>query len=158
MARACLAARTDFSSSERTDDSATKPSKASSSTSLPAKLAKNPRLPATMFPAPAPGQQFQSQPIDTSTTSGKGKTKLVSTPVAVAKSKKKSSAQESRKQRLRVEAGREKAVEREAALQERVKGREERKVSGLRCIVPSAECRGCGSGGSSELIGLGEAK
>lgn len=49
--------------------------------------------------------------------------------VGIAKSKKAGKTMASRKSRLKAEAGRERALEKEAVLRERVKGREERKVS-----------------------------
>lgn len=47
----------------------------------------------------------------------------------IAISKKAKAQQPSRKKRIKSEQGREKALEREAVLMERVKGREEKKVS-----------------------------
>lgn len=72
----------------------------SSTTALPAKLAKNKRLPATMI-----------------------------TPAGQVDGKKKGGKQVGKKQRKRSEEGKEKAVERSGKLEERVKGREDRKVS-----------------------------
>ena len=72
---------------------------ASSSTALPAKLAKNKRLPATMV-----------------------------TPAGHVDVKKKGGKQVGKKQRKRLEEGKEKAVERSGKTEERVKGREDRKV------------------------------
>jgi hypothetical protein len=47
----------------------------------------------------------------------------------IAASKKAKAQQPSRKKRMKSELGKEKAMEREAITQERVKGREEKKVS-----------------------------
>lgn len=71
----------------------------STSTALPAKLAKNKRLPATMI-----------------------------TPAGSVDSKKKGGKRVGKKQRKRTEEGKEKALERSGKLEEKVKGREERKV------------------------------
>ena len=77
----------------------------SSNSSLPAKLAKNKRLPATMI--------TPSGTVDTS--------KKKNQP-------RKANGQVSKKQRKRLEMGKEKALERSIKLDEKVKGREVRKV------------------------------
>jgi len=51
----------------------------------------------------------------------------------IAASKKAKAQQPSRKKRMKSELGKEKAMEREAITQERVKGREEKKVSPFQC-------------------------
>ena len=106
------------------------------------RLAKNPRLPATMFTGPTAGPSSTATVTkvkdDPSSGTVPANSKLSAAAVGqgqvgqvgIAKSKKvgKQSAA-SRKARLKSELGKEKALEKKAVLEERVKGREERKVS-----------------------------
>lgn len=95
-------------------------------TTLPAKLARNVRLPATMFETnPRAGPKQDPSEV---TTIEAGPSTTPAGPT-IAASKKAKAQQPSRKKRMKSEIGKEKAMEREAITQERVKGREEKKVS-----------------------------
>ena len=95
-------------------------------TTLPAKLARNVRLPATMFETNARAGPKPDETLgDISTEAGPSTTPAGPT---IAASKKAKAQQPSRKKRMKSEMGKEKAMEREAITQERVKGREEKKV------------------------------
>ena len=101
-------------------------------TTLPAKLARNPRLPATMFETDArAGPKHDSSEVPASAEAGPS---TVPAGPTIAASKKAKAQQPSRKKRMKSELGKEKAMEREAVTQERVKGREEKKVSPI-CVA-----------------------
>jgi len=97
-------------------------------TTLPAKLARNPRLPATMFETDARAGPKHDDTPATSIEAGPSTSTTPAGPT-IAASKKAKAQQPSRKKRMKSELGKEKAMEREAITQERVKGREEKKVS-----------------------------
>lgn len=94
-----------------------------------------------MFPIPAPGAALPTgaaagAPVPTAPAPAQAPGKKTKTPPA------------SRKKRLKSEQGKEKALEREAVLAEKVKGREDRKVrsifyvanpAGAGCLVNGAE-------------------
>lgn len=77
-----------------------------------------------MFPTSAHGQHQPQASASSSNAPASGPPATMGVKI-----KSKKGAQESRKKRLKSEMGKEKALEREAVLAEKVKGREERKVS-----------------------------
>jgi hypothetical protein len=98
-------------------------------TTLPAKLARNVRLPATMFEVNARAGPKHDTAEAANVGAEAGPSTAPAAGPTIAASKKAKAQQPSRKKRMKSEMGKEKAMEREAITQERVKGREEKKVS-----------------------------